>query len=99
MFEATSRYATIEEAAMELAQTDGSTRTTRYKRRRFLPAPGSMTPLTEHVVSGADRLDLVAARYVGDPAAFWRLCDAHEILRPEELEQVGRVVVVAMPGP
>jgi hypothetical protein len=99
MFEPTSRYAGIAEATIEVAAEAGTTRTIRYKRRRFLPVPGEMTPLTEHTMSDADRLDLVAARDVGDPTGFWRLCDAHDILRPDELERPGRIVVVAMPRP
>jgi hypothetical protein len=27
---------------------------------------------------------------------FWRLCDANDVLRPEDLEVVGRVVAIAM---
>lgn len=99
MFETTSRYAGIDDATIELPADDGTLRTTRYKRRRFLPPRTGLTSLTEHVMSDADRLDLVAARYAGDPTAFWRLCDAHDILRPEELERPGRIVVVAMPRP
>jgi hypothetical protein len=99
MFDTASRYATVPDATIEHALPDGTTRTIRYKRRRFLPPPASLTPLTSHVMTEADRLDLVAARYVGDPTAFWRLCDANDVLRPEELEVVGRAVVIAMPRP
>ena len=99
MFETTSRYAGIAEATIEVEAEDGTIRTIRYKRRRFLPPPEEMTPITEHVMSDADRLDLLAARYVGDPTGFWRLCDAHDILRPVELERPGRIVVIAMPRP
>jgi len=99
MFEPNSRYATVPDATLDRVGPDGTIRTIRYKRRRFLPAPSSMTPLARHVVSDADRLDLLAARYVGDPTAFWRICDANDVLRPEELEDVGRPVVIAMPRP
>jgi hypothetical protein len=99
MFEANSRYAAIPDATLDLVGPDGATRTIRYKRRRFLPSPDSMTLLARHVASDADRLDLVAARYGGDPTAFWRICDANDVLRPEELEAVGRSVVIAMPRP
>jgi hypothetical protein len=99
MFGTNSRYATVPEATIERALPDGTTRTIRYKRRRFLPPPDSMTPLTRHVMTDADRLDLIAARYAGDPTAFWRICDANDVLRPEELEVVGRSVVIAMPRP
>ena len=99
MFDTASRYATVPDATIDRALPDGTTRTIRYKLRRFLPAPDTLTPLTRHVMTDADRLDLVAARYVGDPTAFWRLCDANDVLRPAELEVVGRPVVIAMPRP
>jgi hypothetical protein len=99
MFDTGSRYAPIEEATIEVDAGDGTLRTTRYKRRRFVPRADGMTVLTEHLVSDADRLDLIAARYAGDPTAYWRICDAHPILRPEELERPGRTVLIAMPRP
>ena len=99
MFDPTSRYAAIDEATIELPQPDGSSRTTRFKRRRFLPPLASMTPIAEHTVTDGQRLDVIAARFVGDPTAFWRLCDANEVLRPEELERVGITINIAMPRP
>lgn len=99
MFDSTSRYASIADATLDLRQPDGSSRTTRFKLRRFLPPRATMTPLAEHTVIGGERLDAIAARYVGDPTAFWRLCDANEVLRPEELERVGTVIQIAMPRP
>lgn len=99
MFETQSRYASIDDAAIEVAQPDGSLRTVRFKRRRFVPRPDSLTIVTEHVMTDADRLDLLAARFAGDPLAFWRLCDGNDVLRPEELERPGRIVDVVMPRP
>ena len=32
-----------------------------------------------------DRLDNIAARYLGDPEQFWRICDANGAMRPDEL--------------
>lgn len=99
MFESTSRYAPIDETTIDLPQPDGSSRTTRFKRRRFLPSTSQGTLLVEHIVADGERLDAIAARYVGDPAMFWRLCDANEVLRPEELERVGSTITIAMPRP
>jgi hypothetical protein len=99
MFDPTSRYASIEKGSIDLPQRDGSTRTVRFVRRRFLPSPATLTPLVDHTMASGERLDIVAARYAGDPTAFWRLCDANDVLRPDELEIVGRVVVVAMARP
>jgi len=45
-----------------------------------------------------DRLDNIAAHYLGDPEQFWRLADANNAMRPEELtEEVGRRLRVTHP--
>ena len=98
MFDSTSRYAGLETAVMEVTDPDGSTREIRYARRRFIPLADGMTILAEHTVNQQERLDNITARYIGDPAQFWRVCDANEAMDPEELEAVGRVIRIAMPG-
>jgi hypothetical protein len=99
MFETSSRYASVDDAAIDIPEADGTIRTIRYKRRRFLPRPDSLTVVAAHVMTDGDRLDLVAARYAGDPTAFWRLCDGSDLLRPEELERPGRIVDIVMARP
>jgi hypothetical protein len=96
VFETTSRYASVDDASIDVSEQDGTVRTIRFKRRRFLPRPESMTVVAQHVMTDADRLDLLAARFAGDPTAFWRLCDGNDVLRPEELESSGRVIDVVM---
>ena len=91
----TSRYAAIPLATL-LVVTDGDQREVRYLRRRFVPSPASHSVVVEHRLESGERLDLLAARYLGDPTQFWRLCDATGTLRPEELEVVGRVIVVGL---
>jgi hypothetical protein len=98
VFASGSRYAGLEIATVRLRQPDGSDRDIRYARRRLLPPVDQHTTLLEHTVAAGERLDLLAARYLGDPTQFWRLCDATGAVRPEELEVIGAVVVVAMPG-
>jgi hypothetical protein len=95
MFEPTSRYYQIETATLTTA--DGRTLT--YSRRRSLPPGSSMSLLAEVVVSRGDRLDLIAARTLGDPEQYWRVCDANDAVRPEDLtDEPGRTVRIAMPG-
>jgi hypothetical protein len=99
MFDAASRYAPLPTGEIEVPEPDGTTRTVRYARRRFVPQPGENTTLVEHIVEQGDRLDRVTARYLGDPTQFWRVCDANGALRPEELtEQPGRRIRIALPG-
>ena len=94
MFEHTSRYDPIENAIHEAA--DG--RHITYKRRRFLPQGEAMPLLAEVTVGVDDRLDLVAARTLGDAEHFWQVCDANNAMNPFDLAaEVGRVLRIPLP--
>ncbi len=94
MFPPTSRYANIETAKFVTA--DG--RETVYLRRRFLPDLRTVIMLAEHTVTEGDRLDNVTAHYLGDPEQFWRLVDANQEMKPDELTaEVGRQVRIPLP--
>ena len=70
-----------------------------YVRRRFVPPPERFATLREHQVVEGDRVDNLAARYLGDPQLYWRLCDANGVMRPEELtEKTGERVRVTLPA-
>jgi hypothetical protein len=97
MFEPKSRYYNIENAKLTVIEGDDLERIIVYKRRRFIPPIEGTVTLVEHTVLQGDRLDNLTARYLGDPEAFWRVCDANNVLRPDDLEQVGRVVAFALP--
>ena len=97
MFEPSSRYYTVETAKMTVGNSGGKPRVVSYKRRRIIPASETMTTLVEHTVVQGDRLDNLAARYVGGPEQFWRICDANGVLRPEELiEEIGRIIKIGL---
>ena len=54
--------------------------------------------LQEHTVTQAERLDNVTAQYLGDPEAFWRICDANLALLPADLvAETGRILVIPVP--
>jgi hypothetical protein len=90
----TSRYYGLETAVLRTADD----REIIYLRRRFLPAPERFALLLEHVVTSGDRLDLLAAKYLHDPEAFWRIADANAATRPEELtETSGRRLRITLP--
>jgi hypothetical protein len=93
-FPPTSRYYNIEVAS--LVREDGTV--VRYLKRRFLPQPDRFVLLHEYRVSEGERPDHVAARELGDPEAFWRLCDANGVMHPDELtDTVGEVVRITLP--
>jgi hypothetical protein len=94
LFPPTSRYYGVETATTETR--DG--RTVVFLRRRFLPQPERFELLQEHTVVEGERLDVIAARYLGDPEQFWRICDANAAMRPEELtEERGRRLRITLP--
>jgi len=93
-FPSSSRYHGL--ATAKLKRPDGTVVT--YLRRRFVPQPENFATIGEHRVAQGERLDHIAARHLGDPEQFWRLCDANAVLRPEELtETPGRRVRVTLP--
>ncbi len=93
-FPPTSRYYAI--AVATLTREDGSV--VPYLTRRLLPPVEGFTILREHRVVEGERPDHVAARELGDPEAFWRLCDANGVMHPDELTaEVDAIVRVALP--
>lgn len=94
MFEPGSRYYTLAKATY----TTGDGQEITYVRRRFCPQAESMSTLVEVTVTDGDRLDLIAARTLGNPEQFWRICDAANVLNPVGLtEKPGQVLTVPIP--
>ena|ERR1700722_13138027 len=56
-----------------------------YLTRRFVPPGSGMTLLATYLVKKDDRLDNVTAQFLTDPTQFWRVADANDGLRPEDL--------------
>ncbi len=93
-FPSTSRYALTPTTA--LVRADGSMGA--YLKRRFVPPPENFALLQWHRVVQGERLDNIAAKYLGDPEQFWRLCDANRALRPDELtEAIGKKLRITLP--
>ena len=93
-FPRSSRYATTETATWP----DPQGRDIPYLRRRFLPPLGAAAVLAEHRVEVQDRLDIITARYLGNPDQFWRLADANGAMHPDELTaELHRVLVIPLP--
>ena len=93
-FPPTSRYHGTDTATMKTV--DG--KTIIYLRRRFIPPPERFSLLQEHTVVQGDRVDNLANQYLGDPEQFWRMCDANNVMRPDELtETIGRRIQITLP--
>ncbi|MEJ8822316.1 LysM domain-containing protein [Variovorax humicola] len=90
----TSRYANLP----VLTRIDATGRMTSYFSRRMLPQGNDMPLLVGVTVTQGDRLDLIAARTLGDPEQYWRICDANNALDPFDLTAtLGRVLRIAVP--
>jgi nucleoid-associated protein YgaU len=71
-----------------------------YLGRRFVPQPSAanFAIVAKHTVKQGDRLDLIAAKYLGDPLLFWLICDANGAIRSSDLvETPGVVLNITMP--
>ena len=69
-----------------------------YLKRRFVPPPENFSVVQQHTVVQGDRLDNLAAQYLGDAELYWRLCDANRAIRPAELtETPGTTLVITLP--
>jgi len=94
VFAANSRYHAS--ATAKLTTADGKSIV--YLRRRFVPAPEQFSVIQEHFIVQGDRMDNLAAKYLGDPEQFWRMCDANGAMRPDELvEVIGAVIKITLP--
>jgi nucleoid-associated protein YgaU len=95
-FPADSRY--YRSGTLTYTTPDGQSIT--YLARRFVPQPGApnFATVASHTVRQGDRLDLIAAKYLGDPLIFWLICDANGAIRPDDLvETPGTVLSITMP--
>lgn len=100
LFAPTSRYSGIDTATI----TAPGGRPVTYIRRRIIPQPEELAQVQQHTVAQGERLDVIAAQYLGDPELFWRICDGNGAMRSEELTaEVGRVLRITLakgvPGP
>ena len=95
VFDHKSRYYLVPNAVYETAEGDHIA----YKRRRFLPQGDEIPLLSLVSIAAGDRLDVIAARTLGDAEQFWQVCDANNCLNPFDLTaEVGATLRVPTPG-
>jgi hypothetical protein len=78
MFEPNSRYY----FTPQNTYTNENGEEIKHLRRRILPQGDQQPLLTNISPLEGDRLDLIAHRTLGDPLAFWRICDANNTMHP-----------------
>jgi len=94
-FPANSRY--YGSATLTTTTPDGKPIT--YLAPRIVPQQGAPNYATvaQYTVKQNDRLDLIAAKYLGDPLMFWLICDANGAIRPSGLEVPGTILNITTP--
>jgi hypothetical protein len=78
-----SRYCGVPTTTATLA--DGSTVT--CLTRRVVPQPTAFATMQYVTIRDGDRIDRLAAQYLGDPLLYWRLADSNGVLRPDALTE------------
>jgi hypothetical protein len=75
---------------------DGTTET--FVARRIIPAMSRFRPLDRHRTIDNERIDGVAANSYGDPALYWRICDANGDREPADATTpAGRLLIIPLP--
>jgi nucleoid-associated protein YgaU len=71
-----------------------------YLARRIVPQPGApnYATINQYTVKQGDRLDQIAAKFLGDPIMAWLICDANGAINPHDLVATpGRVLAITTP--
>lgn len=79
---------------LELTAPDGSV--VRYVGRRFIPQISRLPTQVAHPVQQGDRIEVLAARYLGDPLLYWRICDANLAVRPDDPLVLGNSINIPL---
>jgi hypothetical protein len=68
-----------------------------YLSRRIIPQTSIYTQTQNYSVVIGDRLDNLAARFVGDPILFWMIADANGALDANSVTaEPGRVILIPL---
>lgn len=68
-----------------------------YLSRRIIPQMSIYTQTQHYSVVLGDRLDNLAARFLGDPTLFWMIADANGAMDADSLTAVpGRVILIPL---
>jgi len=86
MFNGKSRYSQLD--AYEV--TDHRGRTVKVVS---VPLTPRQERLGVHLRREGQRLDHLAAKYLRDPAGFWRICEINDVMIPEALTEAVEVVI------
>lgn len=86
MFDSKSRYAKAETYVVTDAR--GQTVTVVVS-----PPPPDQVQLGIHLLKQGERLDLLAAKYLNDPAGYWRIAEQNDVMWPEALTEAQEIEI------
>lgn len=86
MFDPKSRYVKAETYEV----TDKRGRTVKVVAP---PPPPDQLLLGLHLLKEGERLDLLAAKYVNDPAGYWRIAEQNDVMLPEALKEAREIEI------
>jgi hypothetical protein len=106
MFSSTSRYSKSDTSVLT---TDSGKQITYINRRLLPPLPTTSYPSSNSLsadvenltitVAAGDRLDNIAARTIGDPEQYWKICDVNDSMHPLDLTLTsGRIILISTSG-
>jgi len=95
-FGPSSRYANVAIARYQVVDGDAVP----FVLRRFVPQARDIPLATRHMVRAGDRVDLLAAHYLGDVELTWRVADANLATDMLELTSTSgqRLAIPLAPG-
>lgn len=88
MFDAKSRYASLATYTV----TDHRARTVSVVP---VPSPPGDLLLGIHVLRQGERIDHLAAKYLDDPAGYWRIDERNDVMLPEDLTEAREIEIPA----
>lgn len=94
MFDPTSRYYDLAVQTENLSNGQYIA----FTGRRFLPPLEKNTVVATVNLTASDRLDTLAASFLGDPLLFWCICDANNTMNPLTALQPGQSLLIAPPS-
>ena len=86
MFEEKSRYAKTER--YQVVDQRGRTVTV-----VAVPNPPKPPILGYHLLKQGQRMDHLAAKYLNDPAGFWRIGEVNDVMLPEALSEQPEIAI------
>jgi hypothetical protein len=57
------------------------------------PPPPEQVQLGTHLLIQGERLDLLAAKYLDDPAGFWQITEQNNVMLPEALTEAREIEI------